>query len=452
MEDQIPPEENAELQKPTRKAVELSEAENLHLMMADPDSQEVADFLENNGLKFGDEIIAHIEGRDRAEILTLDKQDFFTRDRAETEAYHASESLREVAEDHMTDTVLENLTGPENPGEDIAAAEPIAEAPVEIISEPIVEEASADEAEPVVPEEAEVVPEETTPAEVVRDIMDMPAVEVPTDAVIEESKAEEVKTETTNGEKDPATVEALSRIDNIESSLDVAVAKHQEQVDKLTTELDVLVGPSDESYESKLSAHRAKLKRIIQEVESGHGRRELLGEAIGVLTKLQEEMKQVKIAINESKLEIDPLRGATIEMARTTDDTQYQLKSEVSAFTDHAQNTMEPAAAQQAINELLNSFGEVQQKNGRIDEERAKDIINPRLTNLEESLARAEVQARDVHNFSHTLPDTIRARGLNTEDLIAVDTSLNRLLSYFEQARDDNNRFKQIPKPQPIAA
>ncbi len=348
------------------------------------------------------------------------------------EAGEASEQDAEVIDEETADKIggeLLEVVDVHDPNESEAIPEAAQEAATDAVAE-----------EPVV--QAEVATEEATPAEVVKDMMDMPKIEVP---------AEETKAESDNGEKDPDTVEALSRVDAIEGYLDTEVADHQAQVDRLTDELEPLVGNSEESIANKLSVHRAKLRRIMQDMP--HGNNQLLGEAIGIMMSLQEEMKQASTAIYESKLRVEPLRRGTIELKKTTEeDTPHQLEMQRGAFTEHAQRTMEPKAAERAINEFLDRFVAAQNKTGRIADERSTDIVLPRLDNLTDSLSRAETTVGNLLSFAYELPDSIRGRGLNDQDLVAVDSLITKTLNYFEQARGDNERFKQIPKPQPKVA
>ncbi len=79
---------------PNRKRVKLTAAEKLMLGAADPNGPEATAFLELNGLKLGDEIIADVEGNDAPEIISLAEEDFFVRDREATESFTAEAASR----------------------------------------------------------------------------------------------------------------------------------------------------------------------------------------------------------------------------------------------------------------------------------------------------------------------------------------------------------------------
>lgn len=101
---------------PSRKRVKITEAEKRLFKVADPNGPEIQAFLELNGLKFGDEIIAEVEGQDEPEIFDLSEKDFFDTIREDRVEHGERDDLREEASEDLAETSFE-LVGPEDPAE-----------------------------------------------------------------------------------------------------------------------------------------------------------------------------------------------------------------------------------------------------------------------------------------------------------------------------------------------
>lgn len=101
---------------PSRKRVKITEAEKRLFKVADPNGPEIQAFLELNGLKFGDEIIADVEGQDEPEIFDLSEKDFFDTIREDRVEQGERDDLREEASEDLAETSFE-LVGPEDPAE-----------------------------------------------------------------------------------------------------------------------------------------------------------------------------------------------------------------------------------------------------------------------------------------------------------------------------------------------
>lgn len=105
---------------PSRKRVKITEAEKRLFKVADPNGPEIQAFLLENGLKFGDEIIADVEGQDEPEVFDLSEKDFFDTIREDKLEQGERDELREEASEDLAETSFE-LVGPEDPAEGIDA-------------------------------------------------------------------------------------------------------------------------------------------------------------------------------------------------------------------------------------------------------------------------------------------------------------------------------------------
>ena len=69
----------------TVKSVSLTAAENLQMFMGDPKSAETKAIMEAHGISFGDTVVVNVEGQ-KPMVVIADKEDFWTRDKAASEA------------------------------------------------------------------------------------------------------------------------------------------------------------------------------------------------------------------------------------------------------------------------------------------------------------------------------------------------------------------------------
>jgi|GEM_PF-6873849 len=111
---------------PQPKDIILSDEQYSFLSTANPDSEEVASFLESHGLTFGDTIHAHVAGKENVVALTTDKEDFFTGITKETaalagvEVQRHHEALVEEASEDLAEEAFESIGGPVDPSESMS--------------------------------------------------------------------------------------------------------------------------------------------------------------------------------------------------------------------------------------------------------------------------------------------------------------------------------------------
>ena len=111
------------------KSVSLTGAENLQMFMGDPESAETKAIMEAHGINFGDSIIVNVEGQ-KSMVVLASENDFWTRDKAATEAISTMSDVSEPqpTELHETAAVAKMMMGETAPDNVETHEELVAEA------------------------------------------------------------------------------------------------------------------------------------------------------------------------------------------------------------------------------------------------------------------------------------------------------------------------------------
>lgn len=102
----------------SRKEMTMSSQDNLTLAMSDPDGPEVQELMDKYGIEFGDMVELHVEGKDDVMVMTADKNNFWDRDRAASEALAIERNTPQPAETDFTQEAAEHaqsIVGQETP-------------------------------------------------------------------------------------------------------------------------------------------------------------------------------------------------------------------------------------------------------------------------------------------------------------------------------------------------
>ncbi|MEO6110125.1 MAG: hypothetical protein ABIP50_03900 [Candidatus Saccharimonadales bacterium] len=340
---------------------------------------------------------------------------------------------------------------------------------LEKIGDEVLDIAEVDDPHDVVaeaPVETPQVPFEAVSADVVRGTMDMPQVEAPLEPETtgqsmaeimggepSEAKSAPESTETAQtAEMQAMTDEAKRRVENIDQELDQVAMEHQERVDRLTSELNVLVGNGENGQDAlgdTINRQRGKLRNIIAQIDSRDGGVETLRSAAKLLSEIQTSVQEASMAIQESEFHVEPLRKRSME-ARVfaEDDAPYQLNSVRAGFFEEVNRRVGDGNEGGPIKDrLVDLTVATQNKADRLNDERGSMVMNGRLDNITAGLERSRSQTRNVLEIVRSIPD-IGRNGINTQDLIAIDSILTQLGGSLGQLQEENVRLKAIPKPQ----
>lgn len=128
------------------KSVSLTGDENLQMFMGDPESDETKDIMKAHNINFGDTVVVNVEGQ-KPVVVIADKEDFWTRDKAASEAIAESAVVLEPlpAGLHETASIANMMMGEIGPDTDTAvethkervadAIEPLGEEALELTLE-----------------------------------------------------------------------------------------------------------------------------------------------------------------------------------------------------------------------------------------------------------------------------------------------------------------------------